>query len=128
MTRPQTESWSIWRALALMAATFAIVLGTLLPYAAMAASGPGWTLVLCSAEGQQTLRVDADGNPDRSVPPPKCAACVMAPAAVLPTPPAPRPCPAPTVTPATTFTALIASPPPPARAPPRPPSTAPPHA
>ncbi|RZJ95643.1 MAG: hypothetical protein EON88_10365, partial [Brevundimonas sp.] len=37
MTRPQTENWSIWRALALMAATFAIVLGSLLPYAAMAA-------------------------------------------------------------------------------------------
>lgn len=111
-----------------MAATFAIVLGTLLPYAAMAAAGPGQTLVLCSAEGPQTIKVDADGNPDRSVPPAKCAACVMAPAAVLPNPPVAQPCAAPTVTPASTFTALIASPPPPARAPPRPPSTAPPHA
>lgn len=128
MTRPQTESWSIWRSLALMAATFAIVLGSLLPYAAMAAARPGETLVLCSSDGPQTIRVDADGKPDRSVPPPKCAACVMAVAAVLPTPPAPQPCATPAVTPASTFTALIASPPPPARAPPRPPSTAPPHA
>jgi hypothetical protein len=107
VTRPQTENWSIWRALALMAATFAIVLGTLLPYAAMAAARPGDTLVLCSSEGPQTLRLDADGQPDRAVPPPSVA---------------------PTVTPASTFAALIASPPPPARGPPRPPSTAPPLA
>ena len=111
-----------------MAATFAIVLGSLLPYAAMAAARPGETLVLCSSDGPQTIKVDADGKPDRSVPPPKCAACVMPMPAVLPTPPAPQPCPAPIQPEAAVYTALLAAPPPPARAPPRPPSTAPPLA
>jgi hypothetical protein len=117
VTRPQTESWSIWRSLALMAATFAIVLGSLLPYAAMAAARPGETLVLCSSDGPQTIRVGADGQPDRSVPPPKCAACVMPMPGVLPTPPLPEPC-APAPQPqAATYVAQIASPPPPARGP-----------
>ena len=37
MTQSQSENWSMMRSLAFLAATFAIVIGTLLPFAALAA-------------------------------------------------------------------------------------------
>jgi hypothetical protein len=129
VTRSQAEHWSTWRSLAFLAATFAVVLGALLPFGAMAAARPGETLVLCSAEGPLTIQVggQVDG-PGQKAHPAKCAACVMPLLAPVPSPPAPEPCPAPPVVEIEGWTAASVSPPPPARAPPRPPSTAPPHA
>ena len=130
MNRSASETWSITRSLAFLAATFAIVLGSLIPFAAMAASTPGHPIVICSAEGPQTIAIGVDGHQDdnRGMSGAKCAACVLSVAAPLPTPPVPEPATGPTIQPASVFVAWIASPPPLARAPPRPPSTAPPHA
>ena len=129
VNRPQAESWSTVRSLAFLAATFAIVLGTLLPFGAMAAARPGETLVLCSAQGPMTVQVggDVDG-PGSKAEPAKCATCVMPMLAALPVPPAPEPCAPKLVTTSADWTAASVSSPPPARAPPRPPSTAPPLA
>lgn len=129
MTRSQAESWSTWRSLALLAATFAIVFGSLIPFAAYAASTPGHPLVICSAEGPQTISGGVDGQQktNKGMGGVKCAACLMAFAADLPTPPALQPMRGATVRPASLFVTTIPSPPPPARAPPRPPSTAPPR-
>ena len=129
MNRSAPESWSITRSLAFLAATFAIVLGTLMPFAAMAASVPGQPIVLCSVEGPRTIQSGGptEQHPDDSLSGAKCAACVMPLQGLLPPPPAqvaaPVLCLAATDVPAPFST----SPPPPARAPPRPPSTAPPH-
>lgn len=129
MTRPQADNWSIARSLAFLAATFAIVLGTLLPFGAMAAAQPGHPVILCSVEGPQVIQVGADlDGPAGKAHPAKCAACVMPLLAALPTPPLIVGA-KPVVVSAEAFGAPTgASPPPPARAPPRPPSTAPPHA
>lgn len=129
MSRTAADHWSISRSLAFLAATFAIVLGTLLPFGAMAAARPGETLVFCTAEGPQTVQVggDVDG-PGGKAKPAKCAACVMPLLAALPVPPTPEPTAAPAIAPASGLVAESVSPPPPARAPPRPPSTAPPLA
>ena len=129
MTRSQADDWSISRSLAFLAATFAIVLGTLLPFGAMAAAQPGHPLVICSAEGPQTIQVGADlDGPARKAHPAKCAACVMPLLAAMPAPPAPEPTLIPAPARAIAYTPASVSPPPPARAPPRPPSTAPPQA
>jgi hypothetical protein len=129
VTRPQAESWSTARSLAFLAATFAIVLGTLLPFGAMAAARPGETLTLCSAQGPMTVQVGGDfDGPGGKAEPAKCAACVMPLLAALATPPAPEACAPLPMTVASDWTAASVSPPPPARAPPRPPSTAPPLA
>lgn len=129
MTRSQAESWSIARSLAFLAATFAIVLGTLLPFGAMAAARPGETLVICSAQGPMTVQIggEVDG-PGGKAEPAKCAACVLPLVAPLPTPPAPEPCRSTAIAVPVVWTVASISPPPPARAPPRPPSTAPPVA
>ncbi len=123
------ETWSIGRSLALLAATFAIVLGTLLPFAAMAAA-PGQPIVLCSVEGPRTIQADGptEDHPDNGLAGAKCAACVVPLASPLPTPPTPELAVSPIVIPAATIAARLAGPPPPARGPPRPHSTAPPHA
>ena len=55
MTRSQADNWSAARSLAFLAAVFALALGSLLPFAALAAARPGHPLVICSAEGPQTL-------------------------------------------------------------------------
>ncbi len=130
MTRPQAESWSIARSLAFLAATFAIVFGSLMPFAALAASTPGQTMVLCSAEGPQTLSVGLDGQQDagKGMAGAKCAACVLAFTAALPDPPRLQSLRSATVRPASVFVIQHEAAPPPARGPPRPPSTAPPHA
>ncbi|MFC5345503.1 DUF2946 family protein [Brevundimonas staleyi] len=129
MTRPQAESWSTARSLAFLAATFAIVFGSLLPFAALAASTPGHPMVICSTEGPQTISIGVDG-PDagKGMAGAKCAACVLAFAAALPEPPRLTPAKGASVHPATVFVAQHEAAPPPARGPPRPPSTAPPHA
>lgn len=129
MTRSQADNWSIARSLAFLAATFAIVLGTLLPFGAMAAAQPGQPLVLCSAEGPQTIQIGADmDGPAREAHPAKCAACVMPLLAAMPAPPAPEPVVLPAPTEAVVHSPASVNPPPPAGAPPRPPSTAPPFA
>ncbi len=118
------------RSLAFLAAMFAIVLGTLMPFAVLAASVPGQPLVICSAAGPQTINIghDQDNAPGKAMSGVKCAACVMPLAAALPTPPAPIPAaPIRTVS-AVAYAPVSISAPPPARAPPRPHSTAPPTA
>lgn len=129
MNRSTADHWSISRSLAFLAATFAIVLGTLLPFGAMAAARPGETLIFCTAEGPQTVQVggEVDG-PGGKAKPAKCAACVLPLLAALPVPPAAEPVAAPAVAPDAVWIADSPCAPPPARAPPRPPSTAPPLA
>ncbi len=128
----RTDNWSIARSLALLAALFAVVFGSLAPFAAQAAARPGQVLVLCSAEGPQTLALDAHGNPidgkQQAGGGPKCAACLLVAPADLPQPPMVVKAAAPTTRPASVFVAETAHALPPARAPPRPPSTAPPQA
>lgn len=130
MTRPQAESWSTARSLAFLAATFAIVFGSLMPFAALAATQPGQPMVLCSAEGPQTLSVGLGGQEDagKGMAGAKCAACVLAFTAALPDPPRLQPLKGAAVRPASVFVVQHEAAPPPARGPPRPPSTAPPHA
>ncbi|WP_306004066.1 hypothetical protein [Brevundimonas sp. C43] len=128
MTRAQADNWSISQSLAFLAAVFALVLGTLLPFAALAAVQPGHPLVICSAEGPQTIQSGGMDGPVNKHVGAKCAACVMPLAAALPCPPAPEPAPVVRNVERVVYVAASVSPPPPARAPPRPPSTAPPQA
>lgn len=128
MTRAQADNWSISQSLAFLAAVFALVLGTLLPFAALAAVQPGHPLVICSAEGPQTIQSGGMDGPVNKHVGAKCAACVMPLAAALPCPPAPEPSPVVRTVERVVYVAASVSPPPPARAPPRPPSTAPPQA
>lgn len=128
VTRSQAENWSMTRSLAFLAATFAIVIGSLMPFAAMAAARPGQPIVLCSAEGLQTIQTGGIDGPIKEHVGAKCSACVMPLLAALPAPPAPEPAPVVRIAEAVAYAPFIVSPPPPARAPPRPPSTAPPLA
>jgi hypothetical protein len=128
VTRSQAESWSTARSLAFLAATFAIVFGSLLPFAALAASVPGRPMVICSAEGPQTIGVDGEQGSGKGMAGAKCAACVLAFAAALPDPPELQPARAATTRPGSVFVVQHEAAPPPARGPPRPPSTAPPIA
>lgn len=130
VTRTQADTWSIWRALAFLAATFAVVFGSLLPFAALAASTPGQPVVICSAEGPKTIATGVDGEHggNKGMAGAECAACVLAFAADLPPPPRIERGASPTTRPATVFVLRRAAAPPPARGPPRPHSTAPPHA
>ncbi|HAC01154.1 MAG TPA: hypothetical protein DCF67_06600, partial [Brevundimonas sp.] len=76
MTRSQAENWSTWRSLAFLAATFAIVIGSLMPFAALAASTPGQPIVICSADGPQTIQSGGVDGPIKAEMGAKCAACV----------------------------------------------------
>jgi len=85
-----TEHWSLFRSLAFLAATFAIVFGAMLPSAVAASTATGSPIVLCS--GDQILVVqDADGVSKQRKPSPldslKCASCVLASFTALPPPP-----------------------------------------
>lgn len=62
MTREPTDEISLTRALAILAATFAIVFATLLPSAVAASAATDTPVQLCSG---QVIRVtvDADGHP-----------------------------------------------------------------
>jgi hypothetical protein len=136
VNRSQADSWSMTRSLAFLAATFAITFGSLMPFAALAAATPGHPLVICSAEGPQTISIGVDGvgkeqpgkGPNKGMGGAKCAACLLAFAAALPGPPLITSAAAPTIRPASVFIAETPRLSPPARAPPRPPSTAPPQA
>jgi hypothetical protein len=131
VNRSAADDWSIARSLAFLAAIFAVVLGSLLPAAAVAASPDGRPLVLCSAEGPQVAHIRADldgGRGERHDGGPKCAACITPLAAALPTPAEPVALPAPALRPGNTTVVGLVAPPPPSQAPPRPPSTAPPIA
>ena len=128
MTRAQADNWSISQSLAFLAAVFALVLGTLWPFAALAAVQPGHPLVICSAEGPQTIQSGGMDGPVNKHVGAKCAACVMPLPAVLPDPPIPEPSAPLRLATAVVYAPASVSPPPPARAPPRPPSTAPPIA
>jgi hypothetical protein len=80
------------RSLAFLAATFAIVFGSLLPSAVAASSATGDPVMLCS--GDRILVVyDADGSPRPKSPTPMdsltCADCVLSALASLPPPPPP---------------------------------------
>ncbi len=128
MNRSDADNWSTSKSLAFLAAVFALVLGTLLPFAALAAVQPGQPLVICSAEGPQTIQSGGMDGPVNKHLGAKCAACVVPLAAALPAPPAPEPAPVIRTVETVIYSPARVSPPPPARAPPRPPSTAPPHA
>jgi hypothetical protein len=128
VTRAQADNWSTSKSLAFLAAVFALVLGALLPFGALAAAQPGQPLVICSAEGPQTIQSGGMDGPARKHVGAKCAACVVPLAAALPAPPSPEPGRIVRTWQAVVYTPATISPPPPARAPPRPPSTAPPHA
>ncbi|WP_395945069.1 hypothetical protein [Brevundimonas sp.] len=128
MIRSQADNWSTSKSLAFLAAVFALVLGSLLPFGALAAAQPGQPLVICSAEGPQTIQSGGMDGPVNKHVGAKCAACVMPLAAALPAPSAPEPASVVRTFEAVVYTPASISPPPPARAPPRPPSTAPPHA
>lgn len=129
MTRSQSDSWSITRSLAFLAAVFAITFGSLMPFGAMAAQSAGQGGLICSTDDSTAVlfgSVPEDGGGKGS--PAHCPACVIPLAAALPTPPVQRAAAIPDPVRAADWTARFASPPPPARAPPRPPSTAPPAA
>ena len=131
MIRSQADNWSIARSLAFLAATFAIVFGSVMPFAALAASTPGHPMVICSAEGPQTVAIGVDGahrDNTKGMGGAKCAACLLTFAAALPEPPVALKIAGAVPHPASIFVAAPSRPAPPARAPPCPPSTAPPLA
>ena len=119
------ENWSLWRSLAFMAALFAMVLGALLPSAAMAASQDGRPIVLCSTQGPKIIRIGGDGDQTSGLKDARCVDCVMAQTPDLPPPPVE---PAPPIPPVekTAFSACHAVTQPRVRLAPKPPSTAPP--
>jgi hypothetical protein len=128
VTPSQADNWSTSKSLAFLAAVFALALGALLPFGALAAVQPGQPLVICSAEGPQTIQSGGMDGPVSKHVGAKCAACVMPLAAALPVPATPEPGHIVRSWKAVVYKPLRVSPPPPARAPPRPPSTAPPQA
>lgn len=128
MNRSQADNWSTWRSLAFLAATFAIMLGSLLPFGAMAAARPGQPIVICSAEGLQTIHAGDMDRPAGKSAGAKCAACVMPLLGALPPPPAPEPVAVIRLAETVVYAPFVVADLPPARSPPRPPSTAPPHA
>jgi len=117
------------RALAYLAATFAVVFGALLPSAVAAAVQPDRPILLCSPEGPRLIQVGPNGERSpEDLEAFQCAACVLAAQTALPPPPLVAPAAPPVVRPQTFANPVHAALPPPARAPPRPPSTAPPLA
>lgn len=94
MNRSSVENWSVWRSLAFLAATFAIILGTLLPAAVAASPATGTAIMLCSGD-EMLVRYGPDGEPRPEKPSAmdslKCASCVLAALAALPPRPPTRP-------------------------------------
>ena len=72
----RADTWTVWRSLAFLAAVFAVVLGALLPSAALAGSRDGRPIVMCSAEGPRTIRVGGDGNQTDGLADAACAFCI----------------------------------------------------
>src|SRR5690606_41362649 len=98
-----------------------------MPFAALAASTPGQPIVICSADGPQTIQSGGVDGPIKAEMGAKCAARVMPLLAALPAPPAPEPSPVVRLSHAVAYTPFIPTPPPPARATSPTPSRAPPH-
>lgn len=128
MTRSQADNWSIARSLAFLAAVFAIVLGSLLPFAAQAAAQPGEALVLCTTAGPKTIQAGDSGmdGPAGKVHLVECAACLIPVAGALPESTVIEITPPRRVVTVEAFNPAADYRLPPAQAPPRPPSTAPP--
>ena len=124
MNRSDADHWSTSKSLAFLAAVFALMLGALLPFGALAAVQHGQPLVICSAEGPQTIQSGGMDGPVNKHLGAKCAACVVPLAAALPAPPAPEPAPVIRTVETVVYSPARVSPPPPARAPPRPPGAA----
>ncbi|MFA4940090.1 DUF2946 family protein [Brevundimonas sp.] len=127
-----SKHWSLNRSLAFLAATFAIMFGTLLPSAVAASAATGSPVVLCS--GDQIMVVyDADGKPRPQKPSPmdslKCASCVLASFTTLRPPPPPiHPVTPPRIVAVQPIVIASIPPPPLVRTGLRPPPTAPPPA
>ncbi|MFN4289084.1 MAG: hypothetical protein ACK4E3_11375 [Brevundimonas sp.] len=118
----QRSSWPLWRALALVCATFALTFAALLPPALAASTAHGDAVVLCTPEGPRSLDLSQSEGLEGL----KCASCIMASATALPAPLVVQ-----VAAPAASGEPVVwqqarHETPPPARAPPRPPSTAPP--
>lgn len=122
------EPWSLFRSLAFLAATFAIMLAAMLPSAVAATAASGSPVMLCS--GDEIFLVDG-GTQRPGKPSPmdslECASCVLTAFNALPPPPV-HPVAPPRIA-AVQPTAIRTSLPPPSpRQGLRPPSTAPPLA
>lgn len=128
VSRCSVENWSLTRTLAHLAAVFAIVTGTLMPFAAMAAAQPGQPIVICTTQGLQTIHNGGFDGPLKHDVGAKCAACIMPLQADLPPVPVLDVAPRLLKVTRVAYVPFIVAAPPPARGPPRPPSTAPPHA
>lgn len=126
MSPSSADNWSLTRAVGLLAAVFAIVFGSLMPFGALAAVQPGQALILCTAQGPQTIHAGGFDGPIRTEVGATCAACLLPVVADLP----PRsPCfklPAPASPAAATLLVFNNPPPPSGPTRLRPPSTAPP--
>jgi hypothetical protein len=119
------------RSLALLAATFAIVFGSLLPSAVAASAATGSPVMLCSGDSMAIVyEADGTAKPRKTTPMDslKCASCVLAAFTALPPPPPIYPAPAPRIVVLLPALAGPSAPPPAARFNLRPPSTAPPLA
>jgi hypothetical protein len=131
VTRSQADDWSIARSLAFLAATLAIVFGTLLPSAVAASAASGSPIVLCSGHRIMVVH-DADGAPQPLERSPidslKCASCVLADLTPLPPPPPVRPVAPPRIVTVQPDLPATRTQPPPIHAGLPPPSTAPPAA
>lgn len=118
----QRSSWPLWRALALVCATFALTFAALLPTALAASTAHGDAVVLCTPEGPRNLDLSqSDGLGGL-----KCASCIMATATGVPAPLIVQLAPPAASSEPVVWHGARHETPPPARAPPRPPSTAPP--
>ena len=126
MSHSSADNLSLTRALALLAAVLAVMVGSLMPFAAMASARPGQPIVLCTSEGLQTIHIGGIDGPAKKDVGAKCAACVMPMQTALPPSPTLEVVPPVRVSQPVVYAAFSVSAPPPARAPPRPPSTAPP--
>ncbi|MGA0546820.1 hypothetical protein ACO2Q1_16230 [Brevundimonas sp. VNH65] len=128
MQSSSPPSWSMFRSLAFLAATFALTLGALLPSAVAASPALGAPVVLCSGD-QVSVVYDDAGRPHpvehSDLASLTCASALLsALAAVDVTPPE---VPVRTIPPIPAFRPSGQTPPPAVRRPaPRPPSTAPP--
>ena len=126
MTAADKDRRALFRSLAFLAATFAVMFGALLPSAVIASASSDRPIVLCSNGELRTVPTE-HGKQDNALQALRCADGMLAALAVVPPPPPPAPAP---VVQAQAAPVLVrgSAAPPPARAPPRPWSTAPPQA
>lgn len=130
MTREPSDDISLTRALAILAATFAIVFASLLPSAVAASAASDAPVRLCSGE-MVRMAFDAHGQPvpvegdqQASL---TCAMALLSGLQAVDTPPVALPV-RPEAAGALAFAPVSASARPTALYPPKPPATAPPHA